>query len=135
MMLRYPQVLLLSNEKESAVLEQLLTEHVALTPVHSLPELVSMLEDNDYDALFCASYFHAGTWNDAIKEVRKIHPDLPVIVLSSSAEEREWLEALDAGAFDLLAPPYHARSLLAVLEQASASHEARISRGLQSLSG
>jgi DNA-binding NtrC family response regulator len=130
MMLRNPNVLLLSNvEMESAGLERLLSEHVGLTPINSLSELASQLEANDYDALFCANVFNTGTWNDALDEVQKVHPDLPVIILSSSAGEREWLQALDAGAFDLLSPPYHGRSLLAVLEQASASREARISRG------
>ena len=32
--------------------------------------------------------------------------------------EREWAEALEAGAFDLLAPPYKKHEVLAVLEQA-----------------
>jgi DNA-binding NtrC family response regulator len=129
MMLRYPKVLLLSsNETETAVLEQLLREHVVLTPVNKLSELVSLLENSNYDALFCAWSFHTGTWNAALEEVHKVHPELPVIILSLSAEEREWLQALDAGAFDLLVPPYQERSLLAVLEQASASREARISR-------
>ncbi len=128
-MLRYPKVLLLSNDgMETAVLEQLLSDHVVLTPVNNLSELISLLGDNDYDALFCAWSFHTGTWNDALEEVREIHPDLPVIILSSSAEEREWLRVLDAGAFDLLVPPYQERSLLAVLEQASASREAITSR-------
>lgn len=128
-MLRYPKVILLSNdETETTVLEQLLSEHVVLTSVNDLSALISLLEDNDYDALFCAWSFHTGTWNDALEEVRKVHPDLPVIILSSSAEEREWLQALGGGAFDLLVPPYQERSLLAVLEQASASREALGSR-------
>ena len=128
-MLRYPNVLLFSSdETESAALEGLLREHVLLTPVKSLPELVSELEHNDYDALFCAWSLGAEAWHATLEEVRKVHPDLPVIILSLSAGEKEWLRALDAGAFDFLVPPYQERSLLAVLEQASASREARISR-------
>jgi DNA-binding response OmpR family regulator len=133
-MLRNPQVLLLSSETEPTVLEQLLSEHVALTPVKSLSEMVSLLENRDYDALFCAWSFHTGTWNDALEEVRKLHSDLPVIIFSSSAEEREWLRVLEAGAFDLLVPPFQDRALLAVLEQASASRDALTSRGMASLS-
>ena len=54
-------------------------------------------------------------------EVQHRDPDLPVIVLSRTAGEHEWVAVLEAGAFDLLVPPYRQQALLAVLEQASAS--------------
>jgi len=127
-MLRQPNVLLFSNDEgETVALQQLLSEHVVLTPVKNLSELASLLENNRYDALFWAWSFRTGTWNDALREVRKINPDLPVIILSSTPEERAWIRALDAGAFDLLVAPFEERPLLAVLEQASASHERRVS--------
>jgi DNA-binding NtrC family response regulator len=135
MMLRYPRVLLLSNdESETSALDRLLTGHVLLTTVNNLPELVSLLENGNYDALFCAWSFHTGTWSDALEEVQKLHSDLPVIILSSSAEEREWLRVLEAGAFDLLVPPFQDRALLAVLEQASASRDALTPKRIASLS-
>jgi len=127
-MLRYPNVLLFSNdEMETAILQRLLGEYAIVTPVHNESELAPLLENNHYDALFWAWSFRAGTWNDALRQVRMINPDLPVIVLSTAAEERAWIRALDAGAFDLLVAPFEERQLLAVLEQAWASHEARVS--------
>jgi len=128
-MLRYPNVLLFSNdETETAILQQLLGEYAIVTPVHNDSELAALLENNNYDALFWTWSFHTGTWNDALREVRKINRDLPVIILSSAPEERAWIRALDAGAFDLLVTPFEKPQLLAVLEQASASYEARVSR-------
>jgi DNA-binding NtrC family response regulator len=59
-----------------------------------------------------------------LRNIQESHPGLPVIVLSSSPENREWDEVLEAGAFDLLVPPYDERAVLAVLEQASSSREA-----------
>ena len=130
-MLQHPNVVLLSTDKsETAVLQQILREHVMLTAAGNLRELRFHLENNDYDALFCAWSFHSGTWHDALEEVRKWHPDLPVIILSRIAEEKEWVQVLEAGAFDLLVPPYQERMVLAVLEQASASREARVSRSI-----
>lgn len=128
-MLRYPHVLLFStDEAETDVLQQLLREHVVLTPVRSQSELAASLEAGRYDALLWSWSLHEGTWNDALREVRRINPDLPVIVLSNAAEERGWIRALEAGAFDLLVAPFEERPLLAVLEQASVSREARTSR-------
>ena len=124
-MLRSPRVLLLStDETETALLQDLLNEHAILTPAGNLTELAALLKSNSYDALFCAWSFQRGTWEEAVRSLQESHPGLPVIVLSSSPENREWAEVLEAGAFDLLVPPYEQRAVLAVLEHASASCEA-----------
>jgi two-component system, NarL family, nitrate/nitrite response regulator NarL len=123
-MLRSPRVLLLStDETETALLQDLLNEHAILTPAGNLTELAALLKSNSYDALFCAWSFQRGTWEEAVRSLQESHPGLPVIVLSSSPENREWAEVLEAGAFDLLVPPYEEQTVLAVLEQASASRE------------
>ncbi|MGH9783734.1 MAG: response regulator, partial [Terriglobia bacterium] len=128
-MLRYPNVLLFSNDEvETTVLQQLLSDHAVVTPVRNESELAPLLEQDGYDALFWSWSLRAGTWSDALQTVRRFRPDLPVIILSTAAEERAWIRALDAGAFDLLVAPYEQRQILAVLEQASASHDARVSR-------
>ncbi len=128
-MLRQPKVLLFStDEAEMAQLQQILSEHVILTPVDHQSKLNALIEKHNYDALFCAWSLQQGSWNDVVSEVRESHPDLPVIVLSPAPDNREWDEVLQAGAFDLLVPPFEERSMLAVLEQASASREAVASR-------
>jgi len=129
-MLEYPNVLLLSTDTiETTVLQQALRKHVILTRADNLSDAMFLLEGGGYDAFFCAWSFHAGTWMEALETVREWQPDLPVIILSRTAEEREWLQVLEAGAFDLLVPPFEKEELLAVLEQASASREARALRG------
>ena len=90
----------------------------------NLGELGTLLETGQYDALFCDWSFYSGAWNEVLQEVRERYPDLPVIILSRTAAEREWLEVMDAGAFDLLAPPYLEHNLLAALEQVTASRPA-----------
>jgi DNA-binding NtrC family response regulator len=126
-MLRNPNVLLLSGQTdETAVLQDTLSQHVILTPVHTIDELVARLDGGNYDALFCASSFQTGTWIDVLEEVQIHGTDLPIIILGTTSDETEWLRVLEAGAFDLLVPPYAQGTLLAVLEQASASREARV---------
>ena len=130
-MYEHPNVLLLSTDKTvSSNLQNVLRELAILTRVDTLSELGFHLKRSDYDALFCAWSFHTGSWNDALKVVWKCRPDLPVIVLARIAEEQEWLQALETGAFDLLVPPFQSREILAVLEQASATRQARASRSL-----
>lgn len=126
MMLAYPNVLLLAgDEREAMHLQQLLSPYARLTCAPTLAALGQLLKNGAYDALFCAEPPRPETWNEVIREVHKHHPDLPVIILSRTGAEREWREVLEAGAFDLLAPPYQERTLVAVLEQAVASRQAR----------
>ena len=124
-----PKVLIISSEEEElSVLEQILSEHVVLHSVRDLGQLESRLEDVSYDAVFCGWSIHRGAWNDALGRVRLRNPDLPVVVFCRTGGEREWVDVLEAGAFDLLAAPYGRLAVLSVLEQAVASYEARRSR-------
>jgi DNA-binding NtrC family response regulator len=128
-MMRYPNVLLFSaDEGETGVLQEILDRHAVVTPVHNQSELAEVLKNDSFDALFWSWSIRAGNWSDALREVHAIDSTLPVIVLSNEAEERAWLRALNAGAFDLLVAPFDGAQLVAVLEQASASHEARVAR-------
>lgn len=128
-MLRHPNVLLFAaDDQETAALQEILSDHVDVTPVHDQAQLTSMLAADTYDALFCSWSAPTGTWSDVLRETLEISPDLPVIVLSNEVEERAWLRTLNAGAFDLLVAPFEFHQLLGVLEQASASREARALR-------
>ena len=125
-MMAYPRVLLLTtDEPEAAQLNALLSEYVTLARAHDLRELGTLLETGQYDALFCDWSFYSVAWDEVLQEVRERYPDLPVIILSRTVAERQWLEVMDAGAFDLLAPPYREHNLLAALQQATASRKAR----------
>ena len=121
-MLQCPKILFLSGEDaEAGVLEEILSERAILTCARNLRQLKVLLEQGEYDALLCSWFFDLGTWKNALEEVQQRDPDLPVIVLSRTAGEPELVAVLEAGAFDLLVPPYRQQALLAGLEQASAS--------------
>jgi two-component system nitrogen regulation response regulator NtrX len=121
-----PKVLLIcSDQLESRALEGILSEHVNLQSVGDITELRTKLDGKDYDAIFCGWSFHRGMWNEALADIQQRDPNLPVIIFSRHGGEREWVEVLEAGAFDLLVPPFGKLAVLAVLEQAVDSYEAR----------
>ena len=91
-------------------------------------EMSEQLERASYDALFCARSLSMGNWREVLEEVWQFYPHLPVIIVSRTADEQEWLEVLEAGALDLLSPPYHQRVLQSVLEHAMVSHDARVAQ-------
>jgi DNA-binding NtrC family response regulator len=123
-MLRTPKVLLLSaSAAETEQIQQALGNYVHLTLLNEPSRLEEMLDAQQFDALFCAWALPRSTWSDVLEDVREWHPDLPVIILASGPEVRQWAEVLEAGAFDLLVPPYEDRAVLATLEQASSSQQ------------
>jgi DNA-binding NtrC family response regulator len=115
----YPKVLLLGSDEDWFALEELLAQHAVVTGVRSVSEALAELAKEDYDVLFCQR--NTATWRTVLAELRNRRAELPVIVFCHSGGEGEWVEALEAGAFDLLAPPYNHDRIVAALESALAS--------------
>ena len=130
---RVPKVLvLMCDADERAILQNALELHTDPTCVCTPQEMSEQLQRASYDALFCARSLFMGIWREVLEEVRQCYPHLPLIIVSRMADEQEWLEVLEAGAFDLLGPPYYERVLLPVLEHAVVSHDTCVCRGKMS---
>ena len=97
-----------------------------------IPQALHRLAQDDYEAVFTDWRFHCGTWREALQQVGGLYPDLPVIVISpvEGLEQgmREWVDVVEAGAFDLLLSPRSESAALSLLEHAVASGEARAMR-------
>jgi DNA-binding NtrC family response regulator len=125
-MFDYPKVLLLcSSPDETQIMQQILRHHALLRTVQDIFELQDVLEPGKFDAVLCGWSYRQGTWREVLKLVQRRCADVPVIVFSSLGAEQEWIEVLEAGAFDLLIAPCWNVPVLAVVEQAIASHAAR----------
>lgn len=125
-MLKIPSVLLFSTDKQEATrLCTLLSPFVELTCVQHAHDLGRQLEVGRFDALFYHCPFDSADWRETLAELRERRPDLPVIVLSGTEAIAQWPDVFEVGAFDFLVPPYGRPNLLAVVEQAVASTEAR----------
>jgi DNA-binding NtrC family response regulator len=121
-----PHVLLVSSQEiESQVLENVLKELVVLDRATDLADVKRALARGRYDAVFCGHSFHKNDWNAVLRQIQNLCPEVPVVIFCRTGGEREWIEVLDAGAFDLLLPPYQRGTVLPILEHAVASYEAR----------
>ena len=73
------------------------------------------------DALFCNGDDPAYT--ELVREVRRLRPNLPVVVVTGLPESAKWLDALEAGAADYCSAPFDTLQicwlLAAVLANAS----------------
>ncbi|MBI4480054.1 MAG: hypothetical protein HY651_08540 [Acidobacteria bacterium] len=129
------KVLLLSGpECECAVrLQQALVPHVELITASSLAECIRLLEKpagsapqkqekfSGFDAFLCCWNYQGGTWRNALELMHRRVPDLPVIVVCRTGGEQEWIEVLQAGAFDMVTAPFSTESVLFALMNAVAS--------------
>jgi FixJ family two-component response regulator len=79
-----------------------------------------------YAAVFCNWDCADGTWRDVLSKLKELNLQTPLVVLSRCGCEKEWVEVLEAGAFDFLVPPYTSAQILAVLEHAIASSQPRM---------
>jgi len=127
-MLIDPNVLLLAQEPEQAVeLTALLSPYLRIKCAQDLDGVATALRYRRFDAIL---YVREGqAWRQALQAMRLRYPGIPVIVLTKIEAQRECAEMVEAGAFDFLIPPYGNRNLLAAVEQAVATAEARASHG------
>jgi DNA-binding response OmpR family regulator len=65
-----------------------------------------LLQSHDVSVILCERDLMPGTWIDILKHIQPTpHPPY-LIVTSKFADERLWLEALNLGAWDVLAKPF-----------------------------
>lgn len=121
---RLKVLLLSSHEPSTQQLREILDQHVLLATAWTREELFHLVLAERYDAFLCDKDFCRGDCQEFCHDIKDLAPNIPTIVVSRFAEEKEWAEVLKAGCFDLLVAPYSARSVLAVVEHAVASGEA-----------
>jgi DNA-binding NtrC family response regulator len=106
---------------DTGKLSNLLSCFSTIECARNIPELVKLLRRETYDAVLCDACFGQDTWREVLATAQRLAPGLPVIVVDHAGEEAEWVEVLNAGGFDLLAPPFENCNLESVLEHATAS--------------
>jgi DNA-binding NtrC family response regulator len=120
-------VLFIGSNSDGTDVAGILARFASVNRVLTVPDA---LPKEAYDAVFCDWDCADGTWRDVLAKLKELRLPIPLIVLSRCGCEKEWVEVLDAGAFDFLVPPYTSTQLLAVLEHALASSQPRMAHSL-----
>lgn len=120
---KLPNVLVVLGAQECGCLVKHLEELGSVAVAGNLDEAMQALRKGDFDAVFSAWEFAGGRWPELMTALKEANIRVPAIVYYHCAGEREWMQALEAGAFDLLAPPFDKYKLSVVLEHARASRE------------
>lgn len=99
------------------------------TRVIDADELEKMLNEKDWDLILCDYGLPKFTGLDAIKMIKKINPDIPVILVSGMVGEEKAVEVMRAGANDYILKDNLTRLALAVnreLKEYKSKKEAEI---------
>jgi DNA-binding NtrC family response regulator len=87
-------------------------------PVASLASAAEALAREEIPIVICECNLPSGTWRRMLDVISLSAEPSLLIVASRSADERLWAEALNLGAWDVLAKPFNADEVLRVLESA-----------------
>ena len=77
-----------------------------LTKTHSLASALAILHAQTTPVVLCETDLLPGTWRDLLEQIARA-PNAPAVIVSSRlADDRLWAEALNLGAWDVLARPF-----------------------------
>lgn len=106
-------VLCVCPDQDERTRMETLFSHSRWTLYHAtgIPSALSLLRQLEVGVVLCERDVPSGTWIDLLEPL-KLWPDAPpLIVTSRLADERLWSEALNLGAYDVLARPFDLREL------------------------
>lgn len=115
-----PHILVVDDEP--AILETmsgLLTRAECLCePADSGKRALSLLREHEYHIMFSDISMPAGNGLELLPKARELRPDMPVIMLTGTADIGLALSTIRKGAYDFIAKPFSCDELLAVLHRA-----------------
>ncbi|HMC62025.1 MAG TPA: response regulator [Candidatus Solibacter sp.] len=91
---------------------------LAVEHVGSLQQARILLQQNVYGVILTEAELPDGTWLDVLDLSRAAPNRVEVIVTDPRADARLWAEALNLGAYDLLAQPFYEPEVCRILSNA-----------------
>ena len=116
------RILFISGHPEDAPrLSQMLHAlPLAIDHVRTLQQARTRLRQKEYPVVLTEASLPDGTWHDVLHLTRNFPREIELIVTDPQADARFWAEALNLGAYDLLAQPYYEPEVRRILFNACA---------------
>ena len=113
-------VLFVSPSREDAtVLSHMLRSvSTSLHHVDDLQHARAIMQGEPYQVVLTEANLPDGNWRDVLDLAQKTQPASEVIVTDASADARFWAEALNLGAYDLIAQPFYEPEVRRILYNA-----------------
>jgi len=115
----YPVLSVSPVKEDHAILRELLAGSPwQIRETHSLRSALLLLEEHRIPLLICERDLHPGNWKDLLEQLADFPNPPCVIIASRQADEDLWMNALDAGAYDVLPKPFNSAELRRTLSDA-----------------
>jgi DNA-binding NtrC family response regulator len=106
-------------EEDHDALERLLSrKNWRIQRANSLNSGAAKLRQSSVPVVVCERDLLPGSWREMLAETARLPSPPFLIVTSRLADERLWAEALNVGAYDVLAKPFDAREVVRVVSLA-----------------
>jgi DNA-binding NtrC family response regulator len=114
------KILFVTGHREDArtVAEMLRALQLAVEHARTLKQARAKLLEKHYDVVLSDSMLTDGTWLDVLNLTRDVSSQPQLIVTDPQADTRFWAEALNMGAYDLLAQPFAKSEVCRILHNA-----------------
>ena len=114
------RILFISGRAEDArhLSEMLHALPLQVEHVGSLKQAATQLRQEQFDVILTEASLPDGGWIDVLNMVRKCPNEPEVIVTDPQADAHFWAEALNLGAYDLLAQPFYEPEVRRILYNA-----------------
>jgi DNA-binding NtrC family response regulator len=89
-----------------------------LLKTDKLPNASLILQQHTVSVVLCERDLVPGTWIDMLRQIQSMPNPPSLIVTSRLADERLWAEALNLGAWDVLAKPFDRNEVLRSVKSA-----------------
>ncbi|HUI83138.1 MAG TPA: hypothetical protein VL240_02895 [Candidatus Binatia bacterium] len=104
--------------EDHTALEHMLALPWTLRPTFTLESAVAALEDDLVPVVLVECDVYPAAWKGMLQHVSRFAHPPRLIVTSRLADERLWAEALNLGAYDVLAKPFDGDEVRRVVESA-----------------
>jgi len=107
-------VLSVSPLQEDSFTMQSIFNHSNWVLYHAEPlaSALAILRKHEIGVVLCERDLRPGTWIDLLEGLSFLPDAPPLIVTSRHADDQLWAEALNLGAYDVLAKPFNQRELV-----------------------
>jgi DNA-binding NtrC family response regulator len=106
------------DEEDRASLERIFKSGWSVVASATVASALSVLREIPIPIVICDCDVSSGTWGEMLDHI-SVLPNSPLLIVSSRrADERLWAEALNLGAWDVLAKPFAADETIRIVSVA-----------------
>ena len=114
-----------SNDEDCVSLERILKSDWTVIASATISSALSVLREIKLPIVLFDAGLASGTWREMLEHTSRL-PDPPLLIVTSRlADDYLWAEALNLGAWDVLAKPFDAEEVIRIVRSAWQHWQAR----------